>query len=83
MPHFCPVCGSAAVREASEADYRCTGGLFCSAQRTQALVHFASRQAMDLDGFGDEIIERFVEMGLLKTLVVYKPLLNSYLCAIT
>jgi DNA ligase (NAD+) len=79
MPHFCPVCGSAAVREASEADYRCTGGLFCSAQRTQALVHFASRQAMDLDGFGDEIIERFVEMGLLKTVVDFYRLTEETL----
>jgi DNA ligase (NAD+) len=69
MPRVCPVCGSAAVREEGEADYRCTGGLFCSAQRTQALVHFASRQAMDLEGFGDEFIERFVEKGLLKTVV--------------
>ena len=69
MPHVCPVCGSAAVREEGEADYRCTGGLFCGAQRTQALVHYASRQAMDLDGYGDEIIERFVEKGLLETVV--------------
>ena len=67
MPRLCPVCGSAAVREEGEVDYRCSGGLFCSAQRTQALVHFASRQAMDLDGFGDEYIEKFAQVGWLKT----------------
>lgn len=69
MPHICPVCQSNAVREVGEVDYRCSGGLFCSAQRVQALAHYASRQAMDLDGFGDEIIERFVEKGLLNTVV--------------
>jgi DNA ligase (NAD+) len=74
IPRTCPVCGSMAMREEGEADYRCSGGLFCSAQRTQALVHYASRQAMDLDGFGDEIIERFVEKGLLKTVVDFYQL---------
>jgi DNA ligase (NAD+) len=74
MPRHCPVCASAVVREKGEMNHRCTGGLFCSAQRTQALVHFASRQAMDLDGFGDEIIERFVEKGLLKTVVDFYQL---------
>ena len=67
MPHQCPVCGSTAVREEGEVDYRCSGGLFCSAQRTQALAHFASRQAMDLEGFGDEYIEKFAQVGWLKT----------------
>jgi len=81
MPRICPVCDSAAVREEGEADYRCTGGLFCSAQRTQALAHFASRQAMDLDGFGDEYIEKFAQVGWLKTVADFyqlkdKPLLG-------
>jgi len=79
MPRACPVCGSVAVREEGEADYRCTGGLFCSAQRKQALAHYASRQAMDLDGFGDEIIERFVEKGLLKTVVDFYGLTEESL----
>ncbi|MCB8745519.1 NAD-dependent DNA ligase LigA [Rhodoferax sp. U2-2l] len=74
MPKTCPVCGSAAVREEGEADYRCTGGLFCSAQRTQALAHFASRQAMDLDGFGDEYIERFAQFGWLTTVADFYQL---------
>jgi DNA ligase (NAD+) len=74
MPSHCPVCGSAAVREEGEADYRCTGGLFCSAQRTQALAHFASRQAMDLDGFGDEYIERFAQTDWLRTVADFYQL---------
>lgn len=76
MPRTCPVCGSAAVREPDEADYRCSGGLFCSAQRTQALVHFASRQAMDLDGFGDEYIEKFAQAGWLNTVADFFRLKN-------
>jgi DNA ligase (NAD+) len=74
MPHICPVCASAAVREEGEADYRCTGGLFCSAQRTLSLAHFASRQAMDLDGFGDEYIEKFAQAGWLKTVADFYQL---------
>src|SRR5690606_15541901 len=50
MPRICPVCGSAAVREEGEADYRCTGGLFCSAQRKWAILHFAQRRALDIEG---------------------------------
>lgn len=73
MPRQCPVCGSAAVREdlqgEESADYRCTGGLFCTAQRKQSLAHFASRRAMDIDGFGDELIGLFVDAGLLKSVV--------------
>jgi DNA ligase (NAD+) len=65
MPRQCPVCGSAAVREEGEADYRCTGGLFCTAQRKQAILHFAHRRAMDIDGLGDELIDIFVERGLI------------------
>jgi len=81
MPKICPECGSGAVREQGEADYRCTGGLFCSAQRIQALAHFASRQAMDLDGFGDEYIEKFAQVGWLKTVADFyrlrdKPLVG-------
>ncbi|MEY4345793.1 MAG: NAD-dependent ligase LigA, partial [Pseudomonadota bacterium] len=50
MPRVCPVCGSAAVREEGEAEYRCTGGLFCGAQRKQAIVHFAQRRAVEVEG---------------------------------
>jgi DNA ligase (NAD+) len=67
FPALCPVCGSDAVREEGEAVLRCTGGLFCQAQRTQAVIHFASRRAMDIDGLGDRIIEALVDFGYLKS----------------
>jgi len=67
FPAQCPVCGSDAVREEGEAVLRCTGGLFCQAQRTQAVIHFASRRAMDIDGLGDRIIEALVDFGYLKS----------------
>ena len=68
MPHQCPVCGSAALREEGEADYRCTGGLFCGAQRKEAILHFASRRAMDIEGLGDKLIEQLVDTQLIRTL---------------
>ena len=68
MPHSCPVCGSAAVREEGEADYRCTGGLYCSAQRKQAMLHFAGRRAVDIDGLGDKLVDQLVDSGVVKTL---------------
>ncbi len=68
MPRVCPVCGSAAVREEGEADYRCTGGLFCSAQRKQAILHFAHRRAVEVEGLGDKLVEQMVDAGIVKTL---------------
>lgn len=68
MPQVCPVCGSAAVREEGEADYRCTGGLFCSAQRKQAMLHFAGRRAVDIEGLGDKLVDQLVDGGVVKTL---------------
>jgi DNA ligase (NAD+) len=68
MPHICPVCDSAAVREEGEADYRCTGGLFCSAQRKQAILHFAQKRAVEVDGLGDKLVEQMVEAGIVRTL---------------
>jgi DNA ligase (NAD+) len=67
MPAQCPVCGSAVVREEGEADHRCTGGLFCPAQRKQALLHFASRRAMDIEGLGDKLVDQLVD-GNVRTL---------------
>ena len=63
----CPVCGSAIVREEGEADWRCTGGLFCPAQRKQALLHFASRRALDIEGLGDKLVEQLVDVGIVST----------------
>lgn len=67
MPAACPVCGSHVAREEGEAAYRCTGGLVCSAQRKQALLHFASRRAMDIEGLGDKLVEQLVDVGLVRT----------------
>ncbi len=68
MPHTCPVCGSAAVREEDEADYRCTGGLFCSAQRKQAILHYAHRRAVEIEDLGDKLVDQLVDAGVIKTL---------------
>ena len=64
MPSQCPVCGSAVQRLPSEANWRCVGGLFCSAQRKRALWHFAHRRAMDIDGLGDVLVEQLVDGNL-------------------
>jgi len=68
MPRNCPVCGSAAVREEGEADYRCTGGLFCSAQRKQAILHFAQRRAVEVEGLGDKLVDQLVDAQVIRTL---------------
>ncbi len=68
MPSHCPVCGSDVVREEGEVDHRCTGGLYCSAQRRQAVLHFAQRRAMDVEGLGDRLVEQLVDGGLIRTL---------------
>ncbi len=67
FPAQCPVCDSQVEKLADEAVARCTGGLICPAQRKQALKHFASRKALDIDGLGDKLIEQLVDAGLLKT----------------
>ncbi|MDO9221379.1 MAG: NAD-dependent DNA ligase LigA [Thiobacillus sp.] len=63
----CPECGSHVVRLEGEAAARCTGGLVCPAQRKQALLHFASRRAMDIEGLGDKLVDQLVDRGLLHT----------------
>jgi DNA ligase (NAD+) len=68
MPRRCPVCGSEAVREEGEADYRCTGGLFCSAQRKHAILHFAQRRSLDIEGLGEKLVDQMVEGNLIRTL---------------
>jgi DNA ligase (NAD+) len=67
MPTKCPVCGSAVEREEGEVVARCTGGLFCPAQRVQALFHFAGRRAMDIEGLGEKIAEALVETDLVRS----------------
>lgn len=68
LPAVCPECGSAVEKPADEAIARCSGGLYCPAQRKQALWHFASRRAMDIEGLGDKLIEQLVDAGLVQTL---------------
>jgi DNA ligase (NAD+) len=68
MPRACPVCGSPVRREPGGIDHRCTGGLFCAAQRKQALLHFAGRRAMDIEGLGDKLVDQLVDGGLVRTL---------------
>jgi DNA ligase (NAD+) len=65
MPKRCPVCGSDIERVEGEAVARCTGGLYCAAQRKEAIKHFASRRAMDIEGLGDKLVEQLVDLGLI------------------
>ncbi len=67
MPARCPVCGSAVERPEDEAIARCTGGLFCPAQRKQALRHFAGRRALDIEGLGEKLIDQLVDAGVVRT----------------
>jgi len=67
LPSKCPVCGSAVKKLEGEAVARCTGGLFCPAQRKQSLLHFASRRAMDIEGLGDKLVEQLVDGGVVRT----------------
>ena len=67
MPARCPVCGSAVERDEAEKDHRCTGGLVCAAQRKQALLHFAGRRALDIDGLGGKLVDQLVDAELVRT----------------
>ncbi|MDP3539096.1 MAG: NAD-dependent DNA ligase LigA [Azonexus sp.] len=64
LPKICPECGSTVARGEDEAIARCTGGLYCPAQRKQALIHFAARRALDIEGLGDKLVEQLVDAGL-------------------
>ena len=68
MPDGCPVCGSAVERLEGEAVFRCTGGLFCPAQRKQSIMHFASRRALDIEGLGEKLIDQLVESELVHSI---------------
>jgi DNA ligase (NAD+) len=67
FPEKCPVCGSAVVKNEEEAAHRCSGGLYCPAQRKQALLHFASRRAMNIEGLGERLVDQLVDKGLIRT----------------
>jgi DNA ligase (NAD+) len=64
----CPVCGSAIVREEGEVDWRCSGGISCPAQRKQAILHFAQRRALDIEGLGDKLVDQLVDGGVIRAL---------------
>jgi len=66
MPKHCPICHSEVIKEPDKAIYRCTGGLFCPAQRKRALAHFVARKAMDIQGLGNKLIEQLVDKGWVK-----------------
>ena len=68
MPRQCPVCGSDAIRLEGEADYRCTGGLFCAAQRKEAILHYAHKRAVEIEGLGDKLVEQLVDADVIRTL---------------
>ncbi len=68
MPRQCPACGSRVLRERGGMDHRCTGGLYCPAQRKQAILHFAGRRAMDIEGLGDKLVDQLVDGALVRTL---------------
>jgi len=68
MPRVCPVCGSQVMREKGSVEHRCTGGLYCAAQRKQALLHFAGRRAMNIEGLGDKLVDQLVDGGVIRTL---------------
>ena len=70
MPSMCPSCGSPVIREEGEVAYRCVS-IDCPAQATERLIHWGSRNAMDIDGLGDEIVSRMVEQGLLSDVAAY------------
>jgi DNA ligase (NAD+) len=67
FPKYCPVCASPLEKPEGEAIYRCTGGWLCRAQRTQSLIHFTQRRAMDIDGLGEKLVEQLVELNLLES----------------
>jgi DNA ligase (NAD+) len=68
MPDTCPVCGSEVSRAEGQAAYRCNGGLVCAAQRKEAIRHFASRKAMDIEGLGEKLIEQMVDLGMVASI---------------
>jgi DNA ligase (NAD+) len=80
LPSECPACGSAVVRPEGEAVARCSGGLFCPAQRKQALIHFASRRAVDIEGLGDRLVEDLVDLGFVQSVAdLYRLTLDDLL----
>lgn len=68
MPRTCPICGSAVVREKGEINHSCSGGLFCAAQRKQAILHYAQRRALDIEGLGEKLVDQLVDTHVIRVL---------------
>ena len=68
MPRCCPVCGSTVVREKAEVNHRCSGGLFCAAQRKQAILHYAQRRAVEIEGLGEKLVEQLIDRDVVKVI---------------
>ena len=78
MPASCPVCGSEVLRAPGQAAFRCTGGLICAAQRKQAITHYASRKAMDIEGLGEKLVDQLVELEMIHSVAdLYKLTLEQ------
>ena len=82
MPSRCPDCGSDVIRVEGEAASRCTGGLICPAQRIQAVLHFASRRALDIEGLGDKLVEQLIAGGQISDLADIYTLTTTQLSAL-
>jgi len=82
MPTKCPQCGSKVIREEGEAAHRCTAGLYCPAQRMGAILHFAARSAMDIEGLGDKLVEQLVEKKMIATVADLYRLKQDELAAL-
>ncbi|TAM45421.1 MAG: NAD-dependent DNA ligase LigA [Gammaproteobacteria bacterium] len=82
MPTKCPQCGSKVIREEGEAAHRCTAGLYCPAQRMGAILHFAARSAMDIEGLGDKLVEQLVEKRMIATVADLYRLKQDELAAL-
>ena len=82
MPTRCPVCAADVHREDGAAAHRCMGGLYCAAQRSGAILHFASRQALDIQGLGDKLVDQLVEQGLVKIVADLYTLSTAQLTAL-
>ena len=82
MPTVCPVCGSDIVKAEGEAVARCSGGLFCGAQRKQAIKHFASRKAMDIEGLGDKLVDQLVDADLVHNVADLYSLTHDQLASL-
>ncbi|HUV23202.1 MAG TPA: NAD-dependent DNA ligase LigA [Gammaproteobacteria bacterium] len=82
MPSRCPVCGSEVLQQAGQAVYRCVGGLFCAAQRKEAIKHYASRKALDIEGLGDKLVEQLIDLGLIDSVADLYDLTLEQLCGL-